>query len=90
MDFNKIKELLKGLVDDSTTTEVAEKIGGITQELENAEKEYDGLIVKHEELRAKYVKAITDTSFEGKPKEVNPQPKSLEECMQEVIDNRKD
>lgn len=90
MDFNKIKELIKGLVCDSTSTEEAEKIGQITQEIDNAEKEYDGLIKKHEELRGKYVKAITDTSFNDKPKEDNPQPKSLEECMQEVIDNRKD
>lgn len=90
MDFNKIKELLKGLVDDSSSTELVEKIGGINQELDNAKKEYDGLITKHEELRGKYIKVITDTSFNQKPKEENPAPKSLEECMQEVIDNRKD
>lgn len=90
MDFNKIKELIKGLVTDSTSTEDAEKIGKITQEVDNAEKEYEGLITKHEQLRAKYVKAITDTSFKQEPKEDNPQPKSLEECMQEIVDNRKE
>ena len=90
MDFNKIKELIKGLVHDSTSTEDAEQIGKINQELENAEKEHNNLIKSHEELRGKYVKAITDSSFNEKPKEENPQPKSLEECMQEVIDNRKD
>ena len=81
---------MKGLVNDSTSTEEIEKIGGITQEIDNAKKEYDTLITKHEELRQKYVKAITDTSFRGQPTEDNPQPKSLEDCMQEIIDNRKD
>lgn len=90
MDFEKLKDLIKGLVNDSTSTEEIEKIGGITQEIDNAKKEYDTLITKHEELRQKYVKAITDTSFGGQPKEDNPQPKSLEDCMQEIIDNRKD
>ena len=90
MDFNKLKALIKGLVNDSTSTEDAEKIGQINQVIDEAEKEHEGLITKHEELRAKYVKAITDTSFKEKPKEDNPQPKSLEDCMQEVIDNRKD
>ena len=90
MDFNKIRELIKGLVSDSTSTEEAEKIGKINQEVDNAEKEYEGLIKNHEELRGKYVKAITDTSFNEKPREENQEPKSLEECMQEIIDNRKD
>lgn len=90
MDFEKLKSLIKGLVNDSTSTEEIEKIGGITQEIDNAKKEYDTLITNHEELRQKYVKAITDTSFGGQPQDINPQPKSLEECMQEVIDNRKD
>lgn len=91
MDFEKLKDLIKGLVNDSTSTEEIEKIGGINQEIDNAKKEYDTLITKHEELRQKYVKAITDASFGGIPKgQDNPQPKSLEECMQEIIDNRKD
>ena len=90
MDFNKIKELIKALVTDSTSTEEAEAIGKINQEIDNAEQEYNGLIEKHEEMRQKYIKAITNASFNEKPKEDNPQPKSLEECMQEIVDNRKD
>ena len=69
MNFNKIKELIKGLVHDSTSTEDAEQIGKINQELDNAEKEHNDLITKQEELREKYVKAITNTSFDEKPKE---------------------
>ena len=90
MKLTELKELIKGLVNDSTSTEDAEKIGKINKVIEDAEKEHESLITKHEELRAKYVKAITETSFSEKPKDENPQPKSLEDCMQEVIDNRKD
>lgn len=90
MDYNKIKELIRSLVHDSTSTEDAEKIGQINQSIDEAEKEHNELITKHEELRGKYIKSITDTSFNEKPKEENPQPKSLEDCLQEVIDNRKD
>ena len=36
MDFTKIRELLKGLVNDSLPTEEVEKIGAAVQELDNA------------------------------------------------------
>lgn len=88
MDFIKIKELLKGLITESTSTEEAEKVGAITQEVDNAEKEYAGFVEKHEELRKKYIDVIKDTSFKEKPKEENPDPKSLEDCIQEQIAKR--
>lgn len=91
MDFNKVKELLKGLITDSTPTEEVEAIGkisGAIDELENQEKE---LIQSHEDLRKKYIEVIKDTSFKGAPQEENdPQPKSLEECFAEEIAKRKD
>lgn len=90
MDFNKIKELLKGLITDSMSTEDVEKVGAITQEVDNAEKEYTGFVEKHEELRKKYIDVIKDTSFKEKPKEDNPDPKTLEDCIQEQIAKRKD
>ena len=88
MDFIKIKELLKGLITESTSTEEAEKVGAITQEVDNAEREYAGFVEKHEELRKKYIDVIKDTSFKEKPKEENPDPKSLEDCIQEQIAKR--
>ena len=91
MDFNKIKELLKGLVTDSTTDEQLEQIGAINQELNNAETEYTDLVTKQEDLRKKYIEVIKDTSFSQKPKEdENSQPMSLEECFQAEIDKRKE
>ena len=88
MDLSKIKEMLKGLINDSTPTEDVEKVGAICQELDNAESEYTDLVTKQEDLRKKYIEAIKDTSFNQKPKEENPQPKSLEDCIQAEIEKR--
>lgn len=91
MDFNQVRELLKGLITDSTSTETVEQIGKINAGIDELEKEELALISSHEELRKKYIDVIKDTSFKGQPKqEENPEPKSLEECMQEVISQRKD
>ena len=90
MDFNKVRELLKGLITDSTPTEEVEKIGKISGEIDNLEKEEQDFLKSHEDLRKKYIEVIKDTSFKGTPKEEgNPEPKSLEECFQEQIDKRK-
>ena len=90
MDFLKVKQLLQELITDSTSTEEAEKIGAISQEIDNQEKEYTDFVEKHDELRKKYISAIKDSSFKEAPKDENPQPKSLEDCIQAQIDNRKD
>ena len=91
MDFNQVRELLKDLITDSTSTEDVEKIGKISGAIDELEKDELALINSHEDLRKKYIDVIKDTSFKGQPKqEENPQPKSLEECMQEVISQRKD
>ena len=89
MDFNKVREMLKGLIKDSTPTEDVEEIGKISGEIDNLEKEEQDFLQKHEELRKKYIDVIKDSSFKGSPKEDdNPQPKSLEDCFQEQIEKR--
>ena len=91
MDFNKVRELLKGLINDSTPTEEVEKIGKISGEIDNLEKEENDFIQKHEELRKKYIDVIKDSSFKpSNEDEDKEKPKSLEECFQEQIDKRKD
>lgn len=91
MDFNKVRELLKGLITDSTPTEEVEKIGKISGEIDNLENEEKDFIKSHEDLRKKYIEVIKNTSFKGTPNEEdNPQPKSLEECFQEQIEKRKE
>lgn len=90
MDWNKLKEGLKGLITDSTSTEDVEKITRLAKDVESAEAESNDMLQKHEELRVKYIEAVKNSTFTEKPKEENPQPKSLEECIQEVVAKRKD
>lgn len=89
MDFNQIKELLKGLITENTSTEDVQKIGAISQELENKEREEAELLQKHEDLRKKYIEAVKDISFEQKPKDEESKPKTFEQCIQEEIAKRK-
>ena len=90
MDFTKIRELLKGLVNDSLPTEEVEKIGAVVQEIDNAENEFNEFVVKHDDLRKKYIEAVKTSAFQDKPQEENEAPKSLEECLQAEIAKRKD
>ena len=90
MDWSKIKEGLKSLITDSTSTEDVEKITGIVKDVELAETESNDMLQKHEELRVKYIEAVKNTTFTEKPKEDNPQPKTFEQCVQEQIANRKE
>ena len=69
MDFAKIRELLKGLVNDSLPTEEVEKIGAVVQEIDNAENEFNEFVVKHDDLRKKYIEAVKTSAFQEKPQE---------------------
>ena len=90
MDFAKIRELLKGLVNDSLPTEEVEKIGAVVQEIDNAENEFNEFVVKHDDLRKKYIEAVKTSAFQEKPQEEQEQPKTLEECLNAEIAKRKD
>ena len=90
MDFAKIRELLKSLVSDSLPTEEVEKIGGIVQEVDNAEKEFNEFVEGHENLRKKYIEAVKNSTFKEAPKDEEEKPKSLEDCLQEQIAKRKE
>ena len=90
MDFTKIRELLKGLVNDSLPTEEVEKIGAVVQEIDNAENEFNEFVVKHDDLRKKYIEAVKTSAFQEKPQEEQEQPKTLEECLNAEIAKRKD
>lgn len=91
MDYSQVRELLKGLIKDSTPTEEVEAIGKISGAIDELEKDNNSLIQSQEELRKKYIEAIKQTAFKGAPQEDNdPKPKTLEECFQEEIAKRKD
>ena len=92
MDYAKILESLKGLISENTSPEEAEKISGVVKEVEEAKKEHEDTLIKHEELRQKYIKALQNSAFSENPKE-DPQekkPMTFEECVEKVIAQRKD
>ena len=87
MDYAKIIESLKGLITDDSTPEQVEKITLVVKDIESAKTENDDLIIKHEELRQKYIKALTQSTFkdDNKSPQEEPQPKTFEECVAEQL-----
>ena len=91
MDYAKILESMKGLITEETSEETATKIGEVVKEIETAKKEHEDTLIKHEELRQKYIKALQNSAFKDpNEKSTNDdKPKSLEDCVAEVIAKRK-
>lgn len=90
MDYNALREMLKGLITENSTDEEVSKIASINEEINKAEQEANDLLTKNEALREKYINAVRNSAFDEKPKEnQDSTPKTFEECVQEVIDNRK-
>lgn len=90
MDYAKILESMKGLITDETSEEQASKISEVVKEIESAKKEHEDTLIKHEELRQKYIKALQQSAFnDPKEKPDNDKPKTLEDCVAEVIAKRK-
>ena len=91
MDYKKLKETLKGLIRENTTPEDTEIIANVVNQIDEAEKESNELLEKHEDLRQKYINAVRNSVFGGNPKEQeNDTPKTLEECIEAVINERKE
>lgn len=86
MDYAKIIESLKGLIREDTSAEDIEKITGAVKDIEAAKTEKDDLVIKHEELRQKYIKALTQSAFKDDSSQTQePQPKTLEQCIAEQL-----
>ena len=90
MDYAKLKEGLKELITDSSSTEDVEKVTRLVKDLEDCEKERDDLLRVNEETRRKYIEAVKNSTFNEKPKEDESKPKSLEECLEDVLSKRKE
>ena len=92
MSFIKAKELLKAMITDKTSPEVIEQLGNIQKEIEEEETNQVTFAEKYEDLRGKYVKAVMNSSFkaDGKDPGEEPKPKTLNECVEEVISARKE
>lgn len=87
MDYAKIIESLKGLIKDDSTPEQVEAITNIVRDVESAKTETDDLIIKHEELRQKYIKSLTQSTFKDSTPEqpTESKPKTFEECVAEQL-----
>lgn len=88
MDYAKILESLKGLIREDSSPEQVEQITNIVRDIESAKTENDDLIIKHEELRQKYIKALTQSTFKDSgttPEQQESRPKTLDECIAEQI-----
>lgn len=87
MDYAKIIESLKGLIKDDSSPEQVEAITNIVRDVEAAKTETDDLIIKHEDLRQKYIKSLTQSTFRDDSTQEKPQPtpKTWEECVAEQL-----
>ena len=85
MDYAKLKEKLQGLLTEKSTPEEASVIADVVKDIDSAQKEQDDFIIKHEELRQKYIKALQQSTFGKEPDDLakQPQPKTLEDCIKE-------
>ena len=81
MDLTKIETMLKGLINDKTSPEDAEKIAEINAELGKVKTKMTDFAAEHEELRQKYVNAVMNSTFKEAPEEAKEEPKfkSLDE-----------
>ena len=84
-NFEKIREAIKRAFEGNITPEQAENLGRINAVVDEAEKENNEFVAKHEELRTKYINAIKETSFAGEPKNENQdsEPKDLAYYLKE-------
>ena len=90
MEYSKIREMLKGLINENSNDKDVETISQIVDELNTVEKENQELAEKHEALREKYINAVRNSAFNDNiEKTENDTPKTLEECIQAEIDKRK-
>ena len=85
---DEVIKAINGLLNQESTPEFVEQVGGIIKDVEEVFDTQDTLVVKNEELRKKYIDSITHGGFsQEKPVEANPippQPKTLEECLEEA------
>lgn len=92
MTFEELKAQLKGLIDETSSVELVEKVAKISTLLEEKEKDEKNLIQSKEELRTKYVEAVKQNSFrveEDKSTHEEENPKSLEDCFKEALNSKK-
>lgn len=86
--YNKLKESLKGLLNEKTSPEETETIIGAIKEVETLESEHNRTIESAEHYRKKYISIITDgvgSNETGETATGTKEHKSLEEIAREKV-----
>lgn len=91
MDYKGLIDGLKGLINDKTAPEEAERIGSLIAGAEQLESDHAKTTNAYESMRTKYIESIKNGGFSSEAEEDikdEAKPKSFEECVQEQIDKR--
>lgn len=91
MDYKGLIEGLRGLINENTAVEQAEKIGTLIASAEQLEADNSETTKAYETMRLKYIEAIKTSSISGtidNPIATEQKPKTFEDCVQEQIDKR--
>ena len=92
MDYKGLIEGLRGMINEKTAPEDAEKIGTLIAGAEQLEVDHNKTLTSYEDLRVKYIESIKTAGIsKGVESAISeePKPKSFEDCVQEQIDKRK-
>lgn len=91
MDYKGLIDGLKGLINDKTAPEEAEKIGSLIAGAEQLESDNAKTTTAYENMRTKYIESIKNGSVSTEaddPIGKEPKTKTFEECVEEQINKR--
>ena len=91
MDYKGLIDGLKGLINDKTAPEEAEKIGSLIAGAEQLESDNAKTTTAYENMRTKYIESIKNGGFSSdkdEPITAETKPKSFEDCVEEQINKR--
>ena len=91
MDYKGLIDGLKGLINDKTAPEEAEKIGSLIAGAEQLESDNAKTTTAYENMRTKYIESIKNGGFSSdkdEPIKAEAKPKSFEDCVEEQIIKR--
>lgn len=91
MDYKNLIDGIRGLIDETTAPEQAEKIGSLIAGAEQLEVDHNKTAEAYENMRQKYIEMIKTSGISGNVESAiteEAKPKSFEDCVQEQINKR--
>lgn len=93
MTLQEIKNSISDLITEDMSDEKIKEVKSILEGIDTATKEYEDLVIKHGELRSRYIDLIKNTPVYGSPldtkEEQKEQPKDLDALAKQLINSRK-